>query len=412
MSAPVPDARTRFHRIVAEIASSPEGDALGALVLDVLSRQAEARTLFAGPELVASLADQRGLTAERAQLPSANVRVVLSRGPVAETEHLLLAGLAVHGLALAPAGPGRAAQLERFARHALWLESATAYEVFPFVDLLLPEADAALVYRALADAVLGEDLPTVPARARNAARLTVLARSESRMARVERTRLAALVVDPLARALLAGAGAPGGGAGADPSGSPSPEAPSVHGRLDRPPPASGLRGLLRLVSGVALGQWLARLLMASVGLRSEGEIALTPGGDLRIRRTTRLLGRVVREREELVPRAALERVGRHARYPALLLLTGALALAAGVVIGGLVLVDGARSGDTVLLLTGALAVLGGGLCDLLASALVAGRRGRVSVFVQAARQRLCVSGVDDGAAERLLAAVESVAPGA
>jgi hypothetical protein len=161
-----------------------------------------------------------------------------------------------------------------------------------------------------------------------------------------------------------------------------------------------------LVSGVALFQWLSRLLMAAVGLRSEGAITLTSAGDLRVQRTTRLLGKVIRERDELVPRAALERVGRHARYPALTLLVGALALASGVVIGGLVLVDGARSGDTFLLLVGAVAVLAGGLCDLLASAFAAGRRGRVSVFVQAPRQRVCVSGVEDGEAERLLSAFE------
>jgi hypothetical protein len=421
MSAPVPDAWSRFHRILAEIASAPESEALGALVLGVLSRQAEGRTLFASPELVEGMAREHGVSAEQAELPSANVLTVLKRGPQAETEHLLLAGLAVHGLASGTVGSERASQLERFARHAVWLESCTAYEVFPFVDLILADHDAARVYGAVAAAVLGEDTASVAARARNAARLTVLTRSTSPAAVAPLGRVTAKVTDPASRAFLASVADEALVASArterteraplaSPGAPAAPDVSSVRGRLDRPPPASGLRGLLRLVTGVALFQWIARLLMASVGLRAEGEIALTSGGDLRIRRTTRLLGKVVRDREDVVPRAALERVGRHARYPALSLLIGALALAGGVVLGGLVLVDGARSGDTLLLLAGAAAVLGGGLCDLVASAFAAGRRGRVSVFVHAPRQTVCVSGVEGGEAEHWLAAFEAAAP--
>ncbi|MBC7307707.1 MAG: hypothetical protein H5T80_12445, partial [Dietzia sp.] len=115
MSAPLTETPPKFERVLAEIASAEHREALAALVLGALSRQAEGRTLFVGADLADSMAAQHGVEAEQAQLPSANVLAVLRRGPVTETEHLLLAGLAVIGLGTVPDAE-RSPQLERFAR--------------------------------------------------------------------------------------------------------------------------------------------------------------------------------------------------------------------------------------------------------------------------------------------------------
>ncbi len=392
MSAPVTDARTKLERVLAEASASEHRDALGALVLGALSRQAEGRTLFVGPELADTMAAQSGIDAEKAQLESANVLALLKRGPSTEAEHLLLSALAVKGLGAVPEAE-RKAQLARFARHAVWLETSTPYEVFGFVDLALAEGDAATVWRAVADAVLADDVAGAAARARNAARISALCRSSASAASAEIDRLLADARDPATRALVA---ALSGRSVYDPH--------VVRGRLDRVPPRSGLRGAVRLFSGFALLQWVARFLAASVGFRADGEIALTSVGDVRLRATTSLLGRVIRDREETLPRSGLSRVGRYARFPALSLLVGALGLAVGIVVGGVVLIDGIRSGDTLLLLAGAGVVLAGGLCDLVATLVAAARRGEVSLFVEGPKRSICVSGIPTDEAERFLAA--------
>ena len=75
-------------------------------------------------------------------------------------------------------------------------------------------------------------------------------------------------------------------------------------------------------------------------------------------------------------RDALVSVARATRYPAIRLLVGALALALGIVVGGILVGDGVRSGETYLLIAGAVLVLAGGLVDLALAVLWPASKGR------------------------------------
>lgn len=362
------------HRVVEEVRGHPRREAVGALALDVLSRQAEGRTLFAGKEHVEARAEHHGVKREDADVGGTNLLAVLERGPESARERGLVAAFAVDafGRRLAEAGDDEAKQLvERFVRHADWLEVGTPYAVYSFVDALLGDGGSAPVWRAVAEAALVDARsgggPRHDARARNAARLSALASSRSPAAREALVRVASeaddRVVCALAREL--------GGEPADPDGT------RLAGRLGPPrrPPA---RAVLRLVTGVAAFAWLLRLSGRLVGVRRDVEVELVPGG-LVVRREFRLLGRTVRRSEERYTMSALAGVGREVRYPMLHLLVGLVALSVGVLAGGLLAFDALRTGETLLLLLAAALVLVGGGLDLALDVLVPAREGRVSV---------------------------------
>lgn len=338
-----PKAQSSTARAAAEAArEAPE--AVAALVLDVLSRQAEGRLLFAGREHVAKKAEAHRV--EEAEVAGEDVLALLERGAESERQRAVVAALVVEGLRAHLDDPER---LERFARHADWLELSTEYAPYAFVDLVLAD-DAGPVWEAVAQ------LPTEPASpaaaARRSLRAAALAGSDHEVA-VDMLAVLASDADPLVRAVARAHGA-------SPEDEESSDEPSVEGRLDRVPP-SGARGVLRLVTGFAALEWLSRALLFAFGVRRKGELRFVKGG-LKLRKRVELLGRVVREGEETYTLSAVASVGRTSRWPALPLVVGALAFAVGVIVGGLWLFEGLRSGETVLLLAAAgVIVIGGGL---------------------------------------------------
>ncbi|MBX3249238.1 MAG: hypothetical protein KF901_18820 [Myxococcales bacterium] len=340
---------------------------LAALALDVLSRQGEARLLFAGEDFVDARAKEHGVS--EATLAGVDVLALLRSGPTDARGFALVSALAIRGLS---AHLGDAARLARFVKHADWLELTTPYAPYAFVGAVLGE-DASAVWDALDRATPTEQGPRAEAlRALHRAVLTEAGRAPREPTQVS-------------------------------------ESPALVGALGAPPP-SGARGVLRLVSGFALLQWILRALAFAVGLRQRGELRFE-GGGLKLRKTTTLLGRVVREGEETFTLAAVASIGRTTRYPAIHLLVGALALAIGVLAGGLFFVDGVRSGETYLLLFGAGLVLAGGALDLALGVLVPGTRGRVAMQLGVLpRRRLQLRGVDAEGADRFLGALERRLP--
>ncbi|MFW5925395.1 MAG: hypothetical protein ACOC9O_02300 [Myxococcota bacterium] len=355
--------------------SHPHRSALSALAFDVLSRQGQARMAFTGREFLETRAAEHGVERAMADTEGGNLLTLLERGPQTEGERALIAAFAAEGLRTKLDGAdaeGRSAVVARFTAHADWLLGSSPFVLYPFVEASLTEGQRADLWAALADAVLGDDQPTPQARSRNASRLTVLSEATDEAAADALRRVAAEASDgavvSLARALT----------GESPPEPDAAEGPlRLHGRVGRAP-ATSARDALRIASGVAALQWLARAVGGLVGLTREAEVALVPGG-VRVHRRTRLLGRTLRESDETYAMAAVAGAGRTVRYPALHLLVGLIALAVGVGLGGLWLFEGLATGETFLLLAAAGAILVGGGLDLALHVLVPGRRGQVAV---------------------------------
>lgn len=389
----------------AEVRSHAHASKLAALALDVLSRQAEGRLLFAGRDFVDARASEYGVVRDEAATVGGNLLGILERGPATPFEHALVAAFAVAGLGdrmhLASSDE-RASIAARFVRHADFLETATPYAVYPFVvRLLLPETVAELRL-ALEEAVLtadrsGDESPR--ARATAAARITALAEaggSESL------GRIASRATDSAVRALANLLG--GGPAGHE----PEPVA-TMAGRAGRAPSGS-LGAALRLLTGIALASWIGRTLGLLVGLRRDVEVRIA-GGAMRVRARTTLLGRTIRESDETWMFAAVAGAARSRRWSALPLLVGVGGLAAGVLVGVAVLVDGVRAADPSLLLVGAAVVLAGVLLDFVLDVLLPARASRVVVdlaLLSGRAVRLRAVPLDD--ADRFLAALAERLP--
>lgn len=402
------------RRAVAAVREAEAAAALAALAYDVLSRQAEGRALFAGREYVEARADAHDVAREKAETSAGNLRTILERGPESALERALVAAFAVRGLGdklAAASEEERAKVLERFVRHAEWLELATPHAVYPFVGELLAEDERQKVWDALARSIVEEDAKEagkpdadVAARARIAARLAVLAGGgEPGRAALEWVAAEAKGAGTreLARVMGGGAGGAAGDAARD--GDAAREA-VIEGRVARVR-GSGVREILRVVTGWALLVWAARTLGAALGLKREARVEL--GADaLRIHRKTHLLGRTIREVDETYTLSAIAGAARDVRYASLHLLVGATALALGVLLGGVLAFDGIRSGDVVLLVAAAVVILVGAGLDLALDVLVPATRNRVALDLRMLPQRtLRLSRIERADADRFLAAL-------
>ena len=161
--------------------------AMAALAYDLLSRQAEGRTLLSGRELVATRATEHGVDRDAAATDAGNLVAILERGAQSPIERALIAAFAVRGLGAKLAGESAqdaSQRVFRWVRQADWLEVATPYAVHPFVDAVLDTAQATLIYDELAQAVVDD------AAGRDGARPEVRAHNAARFQREARTAIA------------------------------------------------------------------------------------------------------------------------------------------------------------------------------------------------------------------------------
>lgn len=399
MSERVVIAREELERAAAVARTLPHTDVLSALCYDVLRRQAEGKSLFAGKKFVAGRAKAHEVARDTAQTPFGNLLVALERGPESSMQWALLAALFVRGFGEAvQAEPAQHKSLvAKFAEHCDWLELGSPYRVLPLLDALLPKELVAEVYDELAALVLRDELESSePAtRARNAGRIAALIEAGSPHARTALEHIDSNVRDPFNRALSAF------GLGKSSAADSAPPLFVVRGHLQRP-----LRGpvwsLLSWLSGWALATWALRLLFLAVGYSSEVEAELR-GAAVRVRRTTFLLGRTMQRAELVYPLQRLCAAQRSARFPTLHFVLGAFFLALGVVLGGVFAFDAARTSDrTLWLIAAALVLLGSGL-HLVLEVLIPGGRSRVTLELDFGRpHRICIGGVAIEEADRLL----------
>jgi hypothetical protein len=167
-----------------------------------------------------------------------------------------------------------------------------------------------------------------------------------------------------------------------------------------------VREVIRWLSGWALAGWIARGVLALAGYRRDGSFELVEAG-VRVQRTTRLFGRVVRDHAETWVWSALAGIRQETRFAGIALAVGAVGLAAGIVVGGLFGFDGLRAGEPSLLAIGALILLAGAGLDLALDLVAARGRGRVSCELRTEqRGAVRLEGIDPQAAARFFDSVE------
>lgn len=380
-----PIRRDHVEQALAALEGHEHAEALGALAYDALSGQAEGRALLAGPKYAQAKAEAHDVERAHAETEAGNLLGILERGATEPLERALVVAFAARGLvdALAEDDDARSRAF-RFVRHADWLEVATDYSVYPFVDALLDDDGATLLYAELSQRVVddaaGRDGDRPRVRALNAARLSALAASRHDAASdALRDVVRSAALDEPTRLLastLAGDGA--GPATASTSA-------QIEGELGRAP-RGGFTEVVRWLTGWALLSWAARGLAFLLGLRRRATLRIAPEG-LEVKTQVSLLGRTVREGEETWKLDALAGAGRQVRYPAMHLLVGTIALSVGVLLGGLVLFDGVRSGELILLGVASVLLLGGAGLDLALDVLVPARAGRCSLELSARAAR-------------------------
>lgn len=338
-----------------------------ALVLDVLSKQAEGRVLFAGKDFVEARAKEHGVDADT-KVGDAALLPLLEQGPAETREYAMLCALAVRGLRPHLDDDAR---LARFVDHADWLTLSTPYSPYPFVEPILGD-DADAIWSRLN----GEADPEDPKSAAFAALHRALRPDSSAPAAPEATQTDEVVVE---------------------------------GRVGRVTP-TGWRALVRLVSGWALLQWIGRFLIWCLGVRRNATLKLVAGG-VRFEHAMTLLGKPARRGHETFTLAAVASSGRSERFPQAHLLVGAITFALGVLLGGIVLFEGLRSGETVLLAIAAALILGGAVFDLALTTWLPGRARVVSLDLSVLpKRRLRVTHVPEKAADAFLAELHERLP--
>ena len=402
------DEGSELERAVTCLREHPRGTALGGFAYAVLSGQSERRLAPASASVLQSAAQEFGIEREQAATPAGNVFTILEQGPNNTLEAALVGACAVAGfgelcLAAATGARGdRRSAAWSFVGHLSWIELATPYRITPFLGVLLPGEVLGMVEDALLAAILSEDASANPeqdgaARARNAARITSLARAQSDAARTGLARVRDLAKDPATRAVaqaLLG----------EVQRTDSAQPLRVQG-LARTPTRRWPLAVLRWITGVALISALYRGLCFLVALRREAEIELE-GGLLRVRGRTTFLGRTVRSTEACYTLDRISGAFRRARFALLGSAVGVISLAFGILIGGHLLFDGSRGGAPFLLIAGATAVLLGAALDLGLEILLPARAGQVEVQVDVLGARsVRVSRVPLSDADRLLAAL-------
>jgi hypothetical protein len=171
-----------------------------------------------------------------------------------------------------------------------------------------------------------------------------------------------------------------------------------------------LSGMALLRAGLRLAGRLA------LAYRHPAELRLSERG-IEISHRTELLGKVLSDRETLIPLSNLSSITREVRFARLGLYAGLLALVLGTYVGFGLLIDGTRvaGGSPSLLGMGLGAIaLGIGLDYVLSVVVDAVRKTCRIVVVPQHGPHLCMEGLDPGDADRVLsriaAALGPVAP--
>ena len=386
-SGPQPSA------VVDELSSHPQVENLGAYVRAVALRAARERNRgFGSGGTALPDAGVEPPPRDAAATRLGNVLDVLEGGPQNAAQRALLGALLALGVAHElPSAPESELEL---AAALVWLATHTPINALAAVDAALGDKADAL-WQAVARIV---EEPTAAGADFDAAESLVaaaaLGSSSPAPARESARQIAERTDNPLLRTLLVGSA--GGGSEARLSGELSP---APHGPLAT---------TLLAVTGILLVLGIARLVgRFALSYRRPARLLVSARG-LELTHRTELLGRVLRDRETLVPMENLARITREVRFARVGLYAGLLALVLGSYFGMGLFVDGLRvpGGSFPLLGLAALIIALGLLIDFGLSSMADSARGRCRIVVVPRKGRpLCIGELDPGRADAMLAGV-------
>lgn len=387
-----------YEKLLSEVRTHEHGQRIAAFCFDVLSAQAEGRALYAGKRLMRVRASNHRLSRTQAECSVGNALSILERGPERAPEWTLIGAFAVRGLdqKLAESSAAERRELmERFARHADWLELSTPYAPYRFVPLLVSDAGQDALIEVLEDFVLAPaDGPSTAAhRARAALRLHVLSTLNRPATSQALTRIVESDADPWVRALAAHV------LGGDTR--PVSDGFELRGVWGRVPKLSVAR-VLQYVTGITLLTAILRFLAYAFGLERSARVKLEPSA-VHVHSEVKLFGRTVRVSDASYALRDVECALREVSMPTFQVLAGALALVLGVVLGTVWVSDALARGDSELLAMGATALAVGAGFDLLFAGWGRLRRDRAGFELYVDREPVAnLRKVDPERAQRLV----------
>ncbi len=143
----------------------------------------------------------------------------------------------------------------------------------------------------------------------------------------------------------------------------APSTGSLEGQVFWLPRSSVGAFFLTICGYLPLSRATRALAQLVLGYDQRASLQITELG-LRWTNKTKLLGRALREQDELIPLSRIVSIRREVRYPRVHLLAGIAGLTVGAYLGTAYLVDGVRAASPSLLVTGLLLMALGALVEL------------------------------------------------
>lgn len=384
MRLPMSEAALNIDEVVQALSALPAFERLGNTIRQWALSAAASRKVAPPPTIEAPR--------EEAETPYGNVVDALASASPGRGERMLLG--AVLALSLRGQLPATAIESARLAGDLVWLAGHTSTDALPALDAAL-EKDADTLWACLADTVQSPSVTSDMGFGDRLMAAVALRASRSSKAQRLADELATRVAEPaLALALAPKAVAPA---------PPSPVG-GLGGELTWAP-----RGPLATTALALSGLLLVRAAASLIGrvafaLRRPAEVRLSDRG-LEVAHRVELLGRVVHDRETVVPINSLASVTREARYARAGLYAGLAALILGTYFGMGLLIDGIRApgGSPSLLGLGLLLIILGVALDFALSTYLDSTKKTVRLVVVPKRGRpLCIRGLEPARTDALL----------
>ncbi len=377
-------------RALSQIAGHPRCHDLARLTRDCLFESVGGANLDMSAA-AARRAAEAGLSRPDAELDLGNLFDALAAPATYPGAAVLLGTLAAYALALEP--PEGVEAEDATVVKLAWLGAYAGVDTFAALDAAMGERASGL-WGALADLLQRHDARGAGiGRAEALIAAAALASSENPTAVQRRTELASTLSSPmLAQVLGASQSAP----------IPPRSEGSLAGELASPPRGPVATFFLGLF-GWLLVSHVARLIgRFALQYRRPAEVSITTEG-IKVRSTTKLLGKTVRESETVIPIDGLARATREVRFPRLGTYAGLVTLVVGSFVGVSWFIDGIRSSSLSIAIVGVLIVLVGVALDFAFVSLLPGRKGRCRlVFVPRRGSATCLGWVDAAQADALL----------